>query len=39
MPGLQSQIQAKAFIVENVSDMVRENFAHLLEDQLKAWAY
>lgn len=28
-------IKPKAFIVENVSGMVRKNFAHLLEDQLK----
>lgn len=30
-------IQPKAFIVENVSGMVRKNFAHLLEDQLKVF--
>ena len=28
-------IRPKAFIVENVSGMVRKNFRHLLEDQLK----
>lgn len=28
-------IRPKAFIVENVSGMVRKNFKHLLEDQLK----
>jgi DNA (cytosine-5)-methyltransferase 1 len=28
-------IRPKAFIVENVSGMVRKNFAHLLEDQFK----
>lgn len=32
------QIQPKAFIVENVSGMVRKNFAHLLEDQFKVFA-
>lgn len=31
-------IQPKAFIVENVSGMVRKNFAHLLEDQFKVFA-
>lgn len=30
-----NQIKPKAFIVENVSGMVRQNFRHLLEDQLK----
>lgn len=30
-------IQPKAFIVENVSGMVRRNFAHLLEDQYKVF--
>jgi DNA (cytosine-5)-methyltransferase 1 len=30
-----TQIKPKAFIVENVSGMVRENFRHLLESQLK----
>lgn len=30
-----NQIKPKAFIVENVSGMVRKNFAHLVEDQLK----
>lgn len=30
-------IQPKAFIVENVSGMVRKNFAHLLEDQFKVF--
>lgn len=29
------RIKPKAFIVENVSGMVRKNFAHLLQDQLK----
>lgn len=32
------QIQPKAFIVENVSGMVRKNFRHLLEDQLKIFS-
>jgi len=32
-----SAIQPKAFIVENVSGMVRKNFAHLLEDQFKVF--
>ncbi len=32
-----SLIQPKAFIVENVSGMVRKNFAHLLEDQFKVF--
>lgn len=31
------QIQPKAFIVENVSGMVRKNFAHLLDDQFKVF--
>lgn len=31
------QIQPKAFIVENVSGMVRTNFKHLLEDQFKVF--
>lgn len=30
-------IRPKAFIVENVSGMVRSNFRHLLEDQLKVF--
>jgi len=30
-------IRPKAFIVENVSGMVRKNFAHLLEDQFKVF--
>lgn len=30
-------IQPKAFIVENVSGMVRKNFAHLLENQFKVF--
>lgn len=30
-------IRPKAFIVENVSGMVRKNFKHLLEDQLKVF--
>ena len=30
-------IRPKAFIVENVSGMVRKNFRHLLEDQLKVF--
>ena len=32
-----SQIQPKAFIVENVSGMVRRNFQHLLSDQFKVF--
>lgn len=32
-----NQIKPKAFIVENVSGMVRKNFAHLLRDQFKAF--
>lgn len=32
-----NQIKPKAFIVENVSGMVRKNFAHLLEDQFKVF--
>jgi len=31
-------IKPKAFIVENVSGMVRSNFAHLLEDQFKVFS-
>lgn len=31
------QIRPKAFIVENVSGMVRKNFAHLLDDQFKVF--
>ncbi|MGZ8218907.1 DNA cytosine methyltransferase [Methylomagnum sp.] len=31
-------IRPKAFIVENVSGMVRKNFRHLLEDQLKVFS-
>ncbi len=31
-------IQPKAFIVENVSGMVRKNFRHLLEDQIKTFS-
>ncbi|UCV09416.1 DNA cytosine methyltransferase [Dechloromonas denitrificans] len=31
-------IRPKAFIVENVSGMVRKNFAHLLEDQFKVFS-
>lgn len=31
------QIRPKAFIVENVSGMVRKNFRHLLEDQFKVF--
>lgn len=31
------KIRPKAFIVENVSGMVRKNFAHLLEDQFKVF--
>lgn len=31
-------IQPKAFIVENVSGMVRKNFSHLLEDQFKVFS-
>lgn len=31
-------IRPKAFVVENVSGMVRKNFRHLLEDQLKVFA-
>ncbi|MHB1403686.1 MAG: DNA cytosine methyltransferase [Thiobacillus sp.] len=31
------QILPKAFIVENVSGMVRKNFSHLLEDQFKVF--
>lgn len=30
-------IKPKAFIVENVSGMVRKNFAHLLDDQLRVF--
>jgi DNA (cytosine-5)-methyltransferase 1 len=32
------QIQPKAFIVENVSGMVRKNFSHLLTDQIKVFS-
>lgn len=31
------QIRPKAFIVENVSGMIRKNFRHLLEDQLRVF--
>lgn len=31
-------IKPKAFIVENVSGMVRQNFAHLLQDQFKVFS-
>ena len=31
-------IKPKAFIVENVSGMVRQNFRHLLEDQIKIFS-
>jgi DNA (cytosine-5)-methyltransferase 1 len=31
-------IRPKAFVVENVSGMVRRNFAHLLQDQFKVFA-
>ena len=31
-------IRPKAFVVENVSGMVRRNFAHLLEDQFRVFA-
>lgn len=31
-------IRPKAFIVENVSGMVRKNFSHLLEDQFKVFS-
>ncbi len=31
-------VKPKAFIVENVSGMVRQNFRHLLEDQFKVFA-
>lgn len=31
------QIKPKAFIVENVSGMVRKNFSHLLQDQIKVF--
>lgn len=33
-----NQTKPKAFIVENVSGMVRANFRHLLEDQLKVFS-
>ena len=33
-----AQIKPKAFIVENVSGMVRTNFRHLLDDQLKVFS-
>lgn len=32
-----NQIRPKAFIVENVSGMVRKNYAHLLQDQLRVF--
>lgn len=32
-----NQIRPKAFIVENVSGMVRKNFRHLLDDQFKVF--
>lgn len=32
-----NQIRPKAFIVENVSGMVRKNFEHLLQDQFKVF--
>lgn len=32
-----NQIRPKAFIVENVSGMIRKNFTHLLEDQIKVF--
>lgn len=32
-------VQPKAFIVENVAGMVRENFQHLLKNQLRAFRY
>ncbi|MFI2817673.1 DNA cytosine methyltransferase [Vreelandella piezotolerans] len=32
-----NQIKPKAFIVENVSGMVRKNYAHLLQDQLRVF--
>ena len=32
-----SKIRPKAFIVENVSGMIRKNFKHLLEDQFKVF--
>lgn len=31
------QVKPKAFIVENVSGMIRKNFAHLVEDQFKVF--
>lgn len=33
-----AQIRPKAFIVENVSGMVRRNFSHLLTDQIKVFS-
>ncbi|WP_233261081.1 DNA cytosine methyltransferase [Limnohabitans sp. WS1] len=33
-----TQIKPKAFIVENVSGMVRKNFSHLLTDQIKVFS-
>lgn len=33
-----AQMKPKAFIVENVSGMVRTNYRHLLQDQLKVFA-
>ena len=32
-----NQIKPRAFIVENVSGMVRRNFSHLLQDQFKVF--
>lgn len=32
-----AQIRPKAFVVENVSGMVRENYKHLLDDQLRVF--
>ncbi len=32
-----TRVKPKAFIVENVSGMVRKNFLHLLEDQIKVF--
>lgn len=32
-----NKIRPKAFVVENVSGMVRKNFTHLLQDQLKVF--
>lgn len=33
-----NQVKPKAFIVENVSGMIRKNFRHLLDDQLKVFS-